>query len=591
MPLNQNLLSLLIQLWHSLPSRRHYQFLLIVLLTVVTAFFEIISLGAVLPFISAITQPDKLLEYSLVSYFAEIIGITNGSDLVLPVAVTFASAAILSGTLRLLLLWGSLQLGNGCGLDMAVEIYRRTLFQPYDTHISRSSSEIISGITLKVAAAAGVLLSVITLMSSIFLCFAIVTTLVLVNPFIAFSAAAIFISIYLIIAMLTRRKLEANSNITAREQNVVVKSLQEGLGSIRDVILDGTQKVYISHYQEAASKLRLAGSQNAFINQFPRFILESTALVLISIFVLSLNKSDESVSESLPLLAMLALGAQRLLPIVQQIYGNWSVIAGSRAGLSDILCLLEQPLPEKITMSLVEPMALNKSIDFKNVSYQYNSNLPMVVDDINFSIPKGACVGIIGGTGSGKSTTLDLLMGLLKPSIGSISIDGENISSDFLRSSWQRSLSHVPQNIYLTDSTIAENIAFGIPIDQINFDQVRKAAKQAQIADFIESKSDGYNAIVGEGGVALSGGQRQRIGIARALYKNASVILFDEATSALDDQTEEAVMMTIDGLSANLTMIIIAHRLTTLKNCTHIIEFKAGKISKIGNYQDIVNER
>ena len=587
----QSVWSLLEKIWGYLSPRRHRQFFLIIFLTVITALFEIVSLGAVIPFISAITAPEKLLEYDVVLYFAEIFGVTNGSDLVVPIAVIFALAAIISGSLRLLLLWGSLQLGNGCGLDMAVEIYRKTLYQPYVIHIQRSSSEIISGITLKVAASAGVLLSVILLITSSLLCIAIVSTLISVNPLIAFSTAAIFISIYAIIAKITRHRLEYNSVITAKAQSAIVKFLQEGLSSIRDVILDGTQPVYVNYYKEAASKLRLAQTQNAFINQFPRFILESTALVLISIFVLVLNSGNGSISNSLPLLAMLALGAQRLLPIIQQIYGNWSVVVGSHAGLLDVLSLLEQPLLEKSAMIPVEPMELSRSIDFKNLSFKYEPNSPMVIKNISFSIPKGARVGIIGTTGSGKSTVLDLLMGLLKPYSGSILVDNKEIDTDILRASWQRSLSHVPQNIYLTDSSIAENIAFGIALEDIDFDRVKKAAEQAQISEFIESKAEGYKSVVGERGIALSGGQRQRIGIARSLYKDASVILFDEATSALDDRTEEAVMNTINSLSSDLTMFIIAHRLSTLKNCSHIIDFKEGKINRFGNYQDLINEK
>ncbi|MDA1239153.1 MAG: ATP-binding cassette domain-containing protein, partial [Proteobacteria bacterium] len=232
---------------------------------------------------------------------------------------------------------------------------------------------------------------------------------------------------------------------------------------------------------------------------------------------------------------------------------------------------------------------LKKSICFEDVSFSYGGGSNLVLNGLNFNVKKGSCVGIIGTTGCGKSTALDILMGLLKPTKGFIKVDGTSIISTQERASWQRSVAHVPQSIFLSDATIAENIAFGIPSDKINHNRVRDSAKRAQIADFIESGSDGYDAFVGERGVRLSGGQRQRIGIARALYKNASVLVFDEATSALDDQTEQAVMSTIDDLSGDLTLFIIAHRLTTLRNCTQIIELKSGVVSRMGSYQDLID--
>jgi ATP-binding cassette subfamily B protein len=295
------------------------------------------------------------------------------------------------------------------------------------------------------------------------------------------------------------------------------------------------------------------------------------------------------VAAALPILAMLALGAQRLLPIMQQLYGNWSVVAGSKAALADVLALLEQPLPAGVNLSEPEPLALKEAITFENVSFKYNSHAPWVLQDINLTIPKGSRVGIIGATGSGKSTSVDLIMGLLVPTQGQILVDGNEVRVTHQRA-WQRAVAHVPQSIYLADTSIAENIAFGVPVDQIDLDLVRKSAQQARIAEFIESRPEAYSAIIGERGVRLSGGQRQRIGIARALYKQASVLIFDEATSALDNETEQSVMQAIEGLSEDLTVFIIAHRLTTLKNCTMIVELGGGVIKKIGTYQEIVSE-
>ena len=577
-------------LWRSLPVRRHRQFKLLGVLTIVTACFEVISLGAVLPFVAVITQPDKVMEYSIVSYFAEAFGIKNSDELIFPLSIVFAVAAVIAGGLRLSLLWGTTQLSNRSGADLSIDLYSRTLYQPYNVHISRSSSQIISGVTQKVGVATGVLNSVVVFITSLFLFVSIISTLIAVDPVIAVSSALIFGLSYAVIGWLTRRRLKANSVIIAREQSLVIKSLQEGLGSIRDVLLDGTQNVYIHIYSKSINKIRQGSSQNIFINQFPRYMMESLGLVSIAAFVLFLDRSGREASESLALLAVLALGAQRLLPIAQQLYGHWSNIAGNQAAIADVVALLEQPLPEQIDMSSIEPIVLKKNICFRDVGFRYDRNGPWVLNNINLTIPKGHRIGVIGSTGGGKSTLLDLLMGLLNTSDGDIYIDGKKISSEINRSSWQRSIAHVPQNIYLVDATIAENIACGIPYNEIDLNRVREVAEYAQIAKFIENRPEGYGAFVGERGVRLSGGQRQRIGIARALYKNASVLVFDEATSALDNETEYAIMETINRLSKDLTMLIIAHRLTSLKNCNQIIELKLGAVSRIGSYQDLIGD-
>lgn len=585
--LSPSVLKLLAKLFGHVSRRRRRQFVLLLGLTILSSMAEVVSLGAVLPFIGILTQPDKVFNAPLLADVIRALGIESGAELVLPLTIGFATAALVAGGLRLLLLWVSIRLGNATGADLSIEVYRRTLYQPYSVHIARSSSEIISGITQKVGIATSVLISVVAVITSTFLFLAIMATLLVVDPMVAIFAAASFGSAYGVIAWFTRRRLMHNSHCIARQQTQVVKALQEGLGAIRDVLLDGTQKVYCSVYRNAILQLQRAGGENSFINQAPRYAMEALGMALIAAFVLALSHRAGGVAAALPVLAMLALGAQRLLPLMQQLYGNWSVVAGNKAALADVLALLDQPLPAQASLPEPEPLVLRQSICFDNVSFQYNSDAPWVLRDINLTIPKGARVGIIGSTGSGKSTALDLLMGLLEPTRGQILVDGQSISVNTQRA-WQRTVAHVPQSIFLADTTIAENIAFGIPLDQINLERVRKAAQQARIAEFIESSAEGYGAIVGERGVRLSGGQRQRIGIARALYKKASVLVFDEATSALDNQTERAVMQAIEGLSEDLTVFIIAHRLSTLKNCTQIVELGSDGIKTIAAYDEIV---
>jgi ABC-type bacteriocin/lantibiotic exporter with double-glycine peptidase domain len=580
--MQQPITILLKRLWHHISPRRRGQFGLLLVLTVLSSLAEVVSLGAVLPFIGILTQPEKVFTSPWLAGLVRALGITSAAELVLPLTIGFGLAALIAGGLRLLLLWVSIRLGNATGADLSIEVYRRTLYQSYSVHIARSSSEIISGITQKVGTATGVLISVVAVITSTSLFIAIMMTLLAIDPMVAIVAVMSFGSAYGLIAWHTRRRLVDNSHCIAQEQTQVVKALQEGLGAIRDVLLDGTQKVYCNIYQKAILRLQRAGGENTFINQAPRYAMEALGMALIAIFVLALSHRAGGVASALPILAMLALGAQRLLPLMQQLYGNWSVVAGSKAALADVLALLEQPLPAGAHLSEPEPLTLKQAITFENVSFKYNSHAPWVLQEINLAIPKGARVGIIGSTGSGKSTAVDLLMGLLEPTQGQILIDGKEVGVTNQRA-WQRAVAHVPQSIYLADTSIAENIAFGVPFDQIDLDRVRKSAQQARIAEFIESRPEAYSAIVGERGVRLSGGQRQRIGIARALYKQASVLIFDEATSALDNETEQSVMQAIEGLSTDLTLFIIAHRLTTLKNCDVIVKLEGSKNVSVSN--------
>lgn len=584
-----NIVALLFRLYRHTSRRRRRQFVLLLGLTIITLFAEVVSLGAVLPFVGIIAQPEKVFESPTLAVVVRSLNIISAAEMVLPITIAFAIAALVAGGLRLLLLWISIRLGNATGADLSIEVYRRTLYQPYSVHVCRSSSETISGITQKVGTATGVLISVVALFTSAALFAAIMVTLLVIDPVVASIAAVSFGVAYGVIAWFTRRRLVHNSQFIAQGQTLVVKALQEGLGAIRDVLLDGTQKVYCNVYRKAIIRLQRASGENAFINQAPRYAMEALGIALIASFVLALSHRPGGVIGALPLLGVLALGAQRLLPLMQQLYGNWSVVAGSKAALVDVLALLDQPLPAEAGKPEPEPLALKQDIRFDNVSFQYDTSAPWVLKDLNLLIAKGARVGFIGSTGSGKSTALDLLMCLFEPVRGQILVDGRPISPE-LRCAWQRTVAHVPQSIFLADATIAENIAFGIPPEQINLGRVRLAAEQARIGSFIESRPDGYSTLVGERGVRLSGGQRQRIGIARALYKQASVLVFDEATSALDNETEQAVMQAIEELSGDITILIIAHRLTTLKSCTQIVELGNGGIMRSGSYQSIVNQ-
>lgn len=579
---------LLLQLWRHLSRRRQRQFGVLLGLMVISAFAEVVSLGAVLPFIGILTVPERVFNHPVVADLAQALGIATADQLVLPLTIVFATAALIAGAIRIFLLWVTTRLAVVSGADLSIEVYRRTLYQPYWVHAARNSSDTISGITSKVNITVfGVLLPLLTLISSFVLLAAVMIALIVIDPVIALVAIVGFGASYGLVTWLTRRRLERNSLRIAFEQTQVIKALQEGLGGIRDVLLDGTQPIYCDVYRQADHPLRQAHGNNIFIGGSPRFAMEALGMVLIAVLAYVLSRHAGGVATALPALGALALGAQRLLPALQQIYSAWASIVGSRASLAGTIELLDQPLPADVLQPTSAPLRFQKDIRFNAVRFRYTNDGPWVLDGLNLVISKGARVGFVGSTGSGKSTTLDLLMGLLMPTQGVLLVDGHPIRGKRIRA-WQRTIAHVPQNIFLADTTLAENIAFGVPRGDIDMDRVRQVARQAQIAEFIESRPEGYNAYVGERGIRLSGGQRQRIGIARALYKQATVLVFDEATSALDNATEQSVMDAITALNRDLTVLLIAHRLTTVRRCDSIVELEGGRVVAQGTYDQLL---
>lgn len=560
----------ILELWGHLSRKRKRQFWLLNVLMIFASISEVVSIGAVLPFISVITNPEKVYQHSLMQPIIGTLDLNSPDQLLLPITIGFMLVALLAGAIRLTLFYAMTRFSYATGADIGINVYKRTLYQEFMVHVARNSSEVINGVISKTGGAVGVIQAVLTIISSVILIISIVIALFAIDTSVALSVFFGFGIFYLLIVRFTHQKLKENSECIARQSTQRIKSLQEGLGGIRDVLLDNSQHFYCHLFQSADLPLRKASGDNQFIRFSPRYIMEVVGMIIIAGLAYAMSLQEEGQFSAIPVLGAFALGAQRLLPALQQTYSSYGSIRGSQASFYDVIDLLDQPLPYYVNQSPPLPMTFKKNIVLNDLRFRYSNETPWVINEMNLEIMKGERIGFVGTTGSGKSTLLDIIMGLLPPTEGKLLIDGKTISNGNLRS-WQIHIAHVPQNIYLSDSTIEENIAFGIQKDKINHNEVKKAAKQAQISGLIDGWEKQYQTVVGERGVRISGGQRQRIGIARALYKKANVLIFDEATSALDNETEQSVMEAIDCLGRDLTILIIAHRLSTLKGCDRII--------------------
>jgi len=579
------------KLWRYVDKRYQKQLLLLLLLILWASVVEVVSIGAVLPFLGVITAPEQVYQHEFMQPVKDLLGVTSPDQLLLPFTMVFIFAAIIAGGTRLALVYVMTRLSQSIGSDLSVNIYRRTLYQEYSVHVSRNSSEVINGIITKTNIVIGRIISpTLILISSVILIHAIMFILLSIDTVVASVASVGFGSLYFFVVFYNRQKLQENSKCIASQSDQMVKAIQEGLGGIRDVIIDRSQKFYCKLYKEADISMRKAAGSNAFIEQSPRFIMEAIGMSLIAGLAYFMVLQDENTAAVVPVLGTLALGAQRLLPILQQIYSSYSSIKGSYASLYDVLDLLDQTLPDFSSSSNLAPLTFDREIELNNVSFRYKYNSPWILNKINLKIKKGERIGFIGVTGSGKSTLLDIIMGLLVPVKGKMLVDGVYVTEKN-RVLWRANIAHVPQSVYLSDGTIKENIAFGVPKEHIDFNEIKKATQQAQLATLIEEWPEKYQTVVGERGVRLSGGQRQRIGIARALYKGANVLIFDEATSALDNETEQAVMESIEVLGKGITILIIAHRLTTLRKCDKVVELSKNKKLYIDSYSNIINRK
>ena len=419
--------NLFTRLWFHISIARKTQLALLLALIILTSLSEVISIGAVLPFLAVLSSPKVMFDNSYAQPLIQLLNLKNPDELLMPLTVIFSVAIIISGTLRIMLLWAQTRISFAIGSDLSFKVYRKTLFQPYEVHLSRNSSVVISGILSKTTGVINqTLIPITTIISSLFMLIIILFALLAINSVIALSAIFGIGIFYVIIIKITKSKLATYSRIINLESNNVIKALQEGLGGIRDVLIDGTQETYCEVYRKADSPTRRSQANINIIGGIPRFAIEAMGMLLIAVLAFKLSKTSTSFSVAVPILGSLALGAQRMLPILQQLFVSWTTLVGGKASLIDSVELLDQPLPEFLNTENIIINFQNK-IHLNNVSFQYSKDSPWVLKDLSLIIPKGSKTGFIGTTGGGKSTLLDLLMNLINPTEGEIFIDN-NIS-------------------------------------------------------------------------------------------------------------------------------------------------------------------
>ena len=562
------------ELYREMSPARRRALLPLLGLMLIGAFAELFNLGAVVVFLSIVAEPQSIARFPALPGLLSAVGADTPVEWTYAVTALFCLCVLFAAAIRLLLLKKTVSFGFDAACELGSRLFAMTLHQDYLYHTRQNSSEILAAVNKAQQLTGEVLLPAMQALVAFILALFIVAGLVWIDPRVALTSGVALAAVYVGTSIASRDQLRRNSVIVARAQGARFKVMQEGIGGIRDILLDRSQPVFTEAYDRAEADIRDARTKTALASMSPRYVVEALGVVVVAVVACVATLDAGGLTQILPVLGALALGAQRLLPLLQQIYSGWATTIGNRQVLFDIADLMQRPMPPapsaNVSLTFEEGLAIDR------VGYRYAEGSRPALVDVSLTIPRGARVGIAGKTGSGKSTLMDILIGLLEPTQGEIRVDGVALTAAN-RHAWQRHIAHVPQAIFLSDASVAENIAFGVRPAEIDHTRVRRAAEQAELTEVIEALPKGYETRVGERGIQLSGGQRQRIGIARALYKQASVLVFDEATSALDNETETAVMQAIERLDRGLTILIIAHRLSTLEGCDMLVRLEGGR--------------
>ncbi len=564
----------------------------LLVLIIIMALLEMIGVASIMPFMAVLTNPSLVeTNFALNKMFqaSSMFGVEDNQQFIFALGVLVFILLVVSVTFKALNTYAQIRFVQMLQHNISKRLMERYLSQSYSWFLSRNSADFSKTILSETGIVIGNGVSaLINLVAKGMVAIALLALLVLANPKIALIVGASLSISYLLIYKLTSNYIKRIGEERFKKELLLFKSISEAFGAVKEIKMGGLEQIYIKRFSDPARTIAKNLASSSVVQQLPRFILEVIAFGGIMLLILFQMKQTGSFNNALPIISLYAFAGYRLMPALQEIYGVFSKFNFITPSVDKIhndfesLKTLNLNYEQKI-------ISINKKIDLKNIYYNYPNSSREALKNISLSIPVNTTVGLIGATGSGKTTTVDIILGLLEPKKGTLEIDEKIITKQNSRD-WQRSIGYVPQFIYLSDDTLSANIAFGVEPKDINQKAVEKASKIANLHEFVSNElPDKYQTTIGERGVRLSGGQRQRIGIARALYHNPKVLIFDEATSALDNETEKVVMDAVDKLSNNITIILIAHRLNTLRKCDLIYKLEDGQVSAKGTYDKIIN--
>ncbi len=593
MPLHSNTLR---RLWQTLAPGQRRQVVLLAVAVVLMALLEVVNVMAIMPFLSAAADPATVRQHRVLGNVAEWLGIRDDRLFLVLLGTAVFTLLLVSNAWTAMTTWLEVRLVWSWNHAWSSRILRRYVYRPYTFFLNRNTSDLLKNVLSEVEQlAAHLLVPGVEAVGRAVVVVALVLAMVLVEPGAALLATVVVGGSYAIVFRATRRKLGQVGSERVAANQARFRAASDVLAGIKDVKLLGLEEDFLRRFERASSAFSRQRSTAEVIGRVPRYLIEPVAMGTVILLVVYLLARGGDLARIVPLLGFYAFAGYRLMPGVQQIFRGVTQYRFYAPALRQLLAEAEMDTgPDKPMVTatggdrLVEPLLPRERIELRGVWYQYPSSARPVLRDVSLTIRAGSVVGIVGATGSGKTTLADLILGLLQPTAGQILVDGIPLDETSLPR-WQAALGYVPQQIFLLDASVAENIAFGVAKDRINMEAVRRAARLAQIDRFIEEELPlGYDTAVGERGIRLSGGQRQRIGIARALYRNPTILVLDEATSALDTATEEGIMEAVQQLSGQRTIIMIAHRLTTLRLCETVFMLKKGCLVATGSYEDLM---
>jgi len=577
--------SILVRVLSILSKRRKKQLILLMILIVINGFFESFAVISLLPFLSIITNPESIFSIEIFKNSFLFLGINSSENIILPITLFFTFLVCISYILKLLTFWSLNRFVALVDIDFSTSLFKKNLNQSYADHIKQNSSEIIGLVLDQSGAAASAIKQLLSIVVSIFMTLSILFSLIIISWKIVLLSSFFFIIYYLFILLKSKSKFEKGSSLVSSLENRRIQVIQESFGGFRDIIINRSQDLNFRIFKEYQSKLRFAYAKMETFVLLPRYSIEALIVIIGAWLGFIFTSSNQNNINFIPLLGTYTFGILKLLPNVQLVYTSWARYKFKFESLKKFIIAYDKTKYEVINKPIKSKIIFKDTIGFKNVCFKYetDNNMPNIFSNTNFVIKKGDHIGIIGKTGSGKSTLLDLLMGLIVPTSGEILIDNKSLHNSKYNKvfAWRNLISHVPQNIFLMEGSIMQNIAFGIPISSVKINDIKNAADLAKILEFIEDSKNGFNTIIGERGINLSGGQRQRIAIARAIYRKKPILILDEATSALDHNTEKSIINSLKNLSEKLTIISVSHRAQALEDCNHIIKVSKNNIEYI----------